>query len=597
MGTTTQAAPTVCAHFEGTAELFAPNAALRALDGGEWSWHEYRERVRETAAGLAGLGLRRGDVMACWLGNRPEFHIADTAAIHLGAASFSIYETSAIEHAKHVVADSSARILVTDAACVEAAIAVRESGETELEHVVCVEGAAPEALGWDELLDAAPRRFNFERVWRSVTPSDLATVIYTPGTTGPPKGVELTHANISAQTLSLSERLGLPGGLRAVSFMPMAQIAGRLCAHYLPMFHGWEVNCCPDAHQLPATIRSVRPGYLFSPPRVWEELRAHLLATVDEPARAELTEAVERVRSEGVPLDGPAQAAARASVGLGELAVAVVGVAPCARGLIEFWYACGVALRELYGMSETTGAATVAAPRETRIGSAGTPLPSCEVRLADDGEICVRGPVVTRGYRNLPARTAQARDDDGWWHSGDIGQFDERGHLRVVDRIDELIVSSTGAQMSPAGIEATLSADASLVAQACVIGDSRPFNVALLTLDPDGLRTFIETRGIRAFRPTHHRDVIEAVGEEVSRANARLSGVEQIKRFALLAGEWLPDGDELTATLTLKRRQIGQKYAATIAALYDGSSGFVPHSQDRTPRLVIGSIQDPQHGR
>ena len=465
------------------------------------SWQEYRDRVHQTAAGLAGLGLARGDVMACWLGNRPEFHVADTAAMHLGAASFSIYETSSIERAKHVVADSAARILVTDAAYVEHAIAVRESGETALEHVVCVEGAAPEALGWDELLDAAPRRFDFEAAWRSVAPSDLATVIYTPGTTGPPKGVELTHANISAQTLSLRERLGLPEGLRAVSLMPMAHIAGRLCAHYLPMFHGWEVNCCSDAGDLAATLRAVQPGYFFSPPRIWEKLRTQLLAAVGESERAELTEAIERVRSEGAPLDGPVQATARAGVGFGELAVAVVGAAPCAPGLIEFWYACGVALCELYGMSETTGAATVAAPREVRIGTAGPPLPACEVRLSDDGEICLRGPVVTRGYRNLPARTAQALDDEGWWHSGDVGEFDEHGHLRVVGRIEELILSSAGAQMSPARIEATLKADAPLIGQVCVIGDARPFNVALLTLDPDELRAFTESRGIRTVAP------------------------------------------------------------------------------------------------
>jgi long-chain acyl-CoA synthetase len=577
VGTTIQAAPTVCAQFEDTAQQCASNVALRTLDGYRCSWHEYRDRVQQAAAGLAGLGLGHGDVMACWLGSRPEFHVADTAAMHLGAASFSIYETSAIEHAKHVVADSAARILVTDAAYVEHAIAVRESGETALEHVVCVEGAAPEALGWDELLDAAPRRFDFEAAWRSVAPSDLATVIYTPGTMGPPKGVELTHANISAQTLSLSERLGLPDGLRALSLMPMAHIAGRLCAHYLPMFHGWEVTCSPDGGDLPATLRAVQPGYFFSPPRIWAKLRTQLLAEVDESGRAELTAAIERVRGEGLPLDGPVQAAARAGVGFAELVVAVVGAAPCAPGLIEFWYACGVALCELYGLSETTGAATVAAPRDVRIGTAGPPLPACDVRVSDDGEICLRGPVVTRGYRNLPARTAQALDGEGWWHSGDIGEFDEHGHLRVVDRIEELIVSANGAHMSPARIEATLKAEALLVAQACVIGDARPFAVALLTLDHDELRAFTEARGIRTVRPTHHRDVIEAVGEDVSRANERLPRAEQIRRFALLAGEWLPDGDELTPTMRLKRHQIAHKYATTIAALYDGSAGFVTH--------------------
>jgi long-subunit acyl-CoA synthetase (AMP-forming) len=577
MGTTTRAASTVCARFEDTAGRRATDTALRTLDGRECTWHEYRARVRDTAAGLAGLGLGRGDVIACWLGNRPEFHVADTAALHLGAASVSIYETSAIEGARHVVADSAARIIVTDAPYVERAIAVRDSGQTALEHVVCVEGAAPEALGWDELLDAAPRRFDFEAAWRAVDPSDLATVVYTPGTAAPPKGVELTHANISAQTLSLSERLGLTDPLRAASLQPMAHIAERLCAHYLPLFHGWEVTCCGDPGELAAMLRAVRPGYFCAPPRIWDKLRTRVLAASEESTRAELREAIERVRAEGVLRDGPAQAYARAAVGLDELAVAVVGGAPCTSDLIEFWHACGIALCELYGTSEVTGAATVAAPHEIRIGTAGPPLSGCEVRLADDGEICLRGPVLSRGYRNLPESTAKARDDEGWWHSGDVGEFDEHGRLRVVGRVEELIVSAAGASMSPASIEAALTAEASLIGQACVVGNARPFNVALLTLDPDQLRAFAEVRGILAHRATHHREVIEAVGEEVSRTNARLSSVERIKRFALLGEQWLPGGDELTPTMGLKRSQIAQRYATTIAALYDGSAGFVAH--------------------
>jgi long-subunit acyl-CoA synthetase (AMP-forming) len=342
------------------------------------------------------------------------------------------------------------------------------------------------------------------------------------------------------------------------------------------MFHGWEVSCCADPAELPAAIRAVRPGYFFSPPRIWEKLRAQLLAEIDESARAELNEAIDRVRSERMPQDGPVQAAARAGVGFGELAVAVVGTAPCAPQLIEFWHACGVALSELYGMTETTGATAVAAPHEVRIGSVGPPLPACDVQLTDDGEICVRGPVVGRGYRNMPARTGAARDDEGWWHSGDVGEFDPDGYLRVVGRSEELIVGSAGASMSPAMIEAIVTTDAPLIGHVCVIGDARPFNVALLTLDPDRLHAFTKARGIRTVRPTRHRKVIQAVADEISRANARLSSAEQIKRFALLADKWLP-GDELTPTMKLKRGQIERKYAVTIEALYDGSAGFVTH--------------------
>jgi long-chain acyl-CoA synthetase len=564
----------ICAWFEDTAQRHADDVALRTLSGQECTWGTYHQQVREAAAGLAGLGLGRGDVLACWLTNRPEFHVADAAAIHLGAASFSIYSTFTVERAKHVTADAGARILITEPTYAEQAIALRESRETPLDHIVCVEGDAPEALGWDELLDAAPANFDFESAWRAVQPEDLATLIYTSGTTGRPKGVELTHANISAQTLALSDRLGLTEGIRAVSFLPMAHIAERLSTHYFPMFHGWQVTCCPNAREVAAAIAAVRPAYFFSPPSVWEKLRRDIYASADDAERAAIVAAIEIVRGGGGVLDGPLQAAARAKVGFDELAVAVVGAAPCPPAVIEFWHACGVPLSELYGMSETTGVATVAGPDDIRIGTVGPPLPVCEVRLAEEGEICVRGPVVTRRYRNLPEETTRTLDDDGWLRSGDVGELDDDGHVRVVDRLEELIVSAAGKTMSPANIEATLKSDASLVGQACAIGDARPFNVALLTLDPDRARAFAEAHSIRTTHLAQHRKVVEAVREDVARGNARLARVERIKRFAVLPEEWMPDGDELTPTMKLKRRPIAEKYAEMIEGLYKGSSGF-----------------------
>jgi long-chain acyl-CoA synthetase len=571
---TMRATESICARFGDTARAYAGAPALRDLAGEGVTWARYYDRVQEAAAGLAGLGLGRGDVLACWLSNRPEFHVADAAAMHLGAASFSVYNTFTIEQAKHVTADAGARIMVTEPAYVEQAIAVRESGETALVHIVCVEGDAPEALGWDELLDAAPGDFDFEAAWRAVEPSDLAALIYTSGTTGPCKGVELTHANIAAQTLALAERLDLPEAVRVVSFLPMAHIAERLCTHYFPMFLGWQVTCCPDATEVAAALAAVRPGYFFSPPRIWEKLRATIYAAADEGTRTAIAAAIDRVRAGSGPQDGPVQAATRARVGLDALAVALVGAAPSPPELIEFWHACGVPLSELYGMSETTGAATVAAPGAVRIGTVGPPLPVCEVRLSEQNEIWLRGPVVARGYRNLDQLSTEAIDEDGWLRSGDIGQFDADGHLRIVDRIKELIISPAGLNMSPANIEATLKSEASLVGQVCVIGDGRPFNVALLTLDPDGAGAFAQRRSIMDTQIAGHRQVIQAVRTEVERANARLADVERIHRFALLDDEWPPDGQELTPTMGLRRGLIAEKYAATIEGLYDGSCGI-----------------------
>ncbi|MGI8864906.1 MAG: AMP-dependent synthetase/ligase [Solirubrobacteraceae bacterium] len=574
MAITAPVLESICERFARTARARGDELALCNPGGEEITWSRYRARVREAAAGLAGLGLGRGDVLACWLSNRLEFHVADAAAMHVGATSFSIYNTFTVEQAKHVTADAGARILVTEPAFADRAIAVRASGDTALVHIVCVEGGEPEALGWDELLDAAPAHFNFEATWRAVQPSDLATLIYTSGTTGPPKGVELTHANIAAQTIALAERLELPEASRVVSFLPMAHIAERLCTHYFPMFLGWEVTCCPDAREVTSAIAAVRPGYFFSPPRIWEKLRAAVCADADADTRAALELAIDRVRSGDGPQDGAVQAAIRERIGFDALEVAIVGAAPSAPELIEFWHACGVPLSELYGMSETTGVATVAGPGAVRVGTVGPPLPVCDVRLSATGEILMRGPVLMRGYRNLPGETAEAFDADGWLRSGDIGALDSDGHLRIVDRIKDLIINAAGKNMSPANIEAILRADASLVGQACAVGDGRPFNVALLTLDPDGAWAFARQSGIEGPGLAGHRKVLEAVREEVRRANGRLARVEQIKRFALLGDEWLPDSEELTPTMKLKRRPIHAKYAATIAGLYDGSCGI-----------------------
>jgi long-subunit acyl-CoA synthetase (AMP-forming) len=564
MATTEVGTTTICGRFQATAAEHAGAPALRTR-GGEiaWNWGEYAARVREAAGALHALGLRRGDTMACWLTNRPEFHVADAGAMHLGVASFSVYQTFTVEQAEHVIGDAGSRVLVTEAAFLERALAVRENGRTAVEHVIVVDSDAPEALGWDELLDGAGREgddtgFDFEATWRAVTGDDLATLIYTSGTTGPPKGVELTHANVIAEVETLDRRLGFPPGARAVSFLPMAHIAERMCTHYFPMLAAFDVTCCPVPAEVAGYLPEVRPGFFFSPPRLWEKLRAAVLGQADDATRAELDAAVERVLAGEGPQDGPLQQAIRAKLGFDALEVGIVGAAPCPGEVIAFFHALGVPLSEIYGMSETTGAATIAAMDQVRIGTVGPALDGCEVKLGEGGEVLMRGPMIMRGYRNLPERTAEAIDPDGWLHSGDVGRFDDDGHLRIVDRIKELIINAAGKNMSPANIEATLKSAGPLIGQACVIGDRRPYNVALLVLDPD------TAGGLDPRDPA----VVARVQAEVDAANEKLARVEQIKRFAILREEWIPGGDELTPTMKLKRRPVAEKYAAEIEALY-----------------------------
>jgi long-subunit acyl-CoA synthetase (AMP-forming) len=525
--TTIQAVATLGDALFTTASARPDAPALQTLDGAtRWTWREYADRAAATAAGLAGLGVRRGDTVALWLTNRPAFHVADTAAVLLGAAPFSVYPSFTVEQAEHVIGDAGSRVLVTEPAFLELALAVRDRRRTRLELIVLADGAHPRALSWEELLDAAPAGHDVRAAAAAVAPDDLATLIYTSGTTGPPKGVELTHANLVAQMLGLRDALGLGEGWRCVSWLPMAHIAERLCTHYIPMLLGWSVTCLAEPAGIAVALPAVRPQFFFSPPRLWEKLR---------------TAAVAR--------DLPV-----ATLGLDEVRVAVVGAAPCPTEVVEYWTAAGLPLCEVYGMSETTGVATVNAPHDVRPGTVGLPLPGVEVRLADDGEILMRGPVVMRGYRHRPDATAEALDAGGWLHSGDVGVFDADGRLRIVDRIKELIINAAGKNMSPANIEATVKSAGSAIGCVCTIGDGRPYNVALVTVDPAAAEALA--------------DPAAEVAAQIARANERLARVEQIKKFTLIDGEWAPGGDELTPTMKLRRRPISAKYVAEIEALY-----------------------------
>ena len=545
---------TVGQAFQATASAFAGAPALRTSDGAvAIDWDGYAQRVREVAAGLAGLGLQRGDTVACWLSNRPEFHIADAAAMHLGAASFSVYPTYTAEQGEHVIGDAGARILITEPQFLEQALAVRDAGRTAVGPVVVLDDSADAGtLEWAELPGCAEPGFDFEARAAAVQPDDLLTLIYTSGTTGPPKGVQITHRNVMALLASLSDRLGLPDGIRAISWLPMAHVAERLCTHYFPIVHGWSVTTCPNPKAIASLISEVRPEFFFSPPRLWEKLRAGVLAA-----------------SGDVP-EGDAAAAALRAIGFDALRVAIVGAAPCPPEVVRFWHALGVRLCEVYGMSETTGVATVNPPDAVRIGTVGPPLPNVEVRLGEADEVLVRGANVMRGYRNLPEKTAEALDAEGWLHTGDVGAFDDAGYLKIVDRIKEIIISAAGKNMSPANIEAELKTSGRLIGQACCIGDARPYNVALITLDPDAAAAFAAGHGIAPEAAATHDVVRAEVAAEVEAANTRLARVEQVRKFAILPEDWVPDGDELTPTMKLKRGAITAKYTREIEAMYAG---------------------------
>src|SRR5215213_5941767 len=554
-------ASTVAEAFQATAAAHPERVALRTKgDELSMTWAEYADKVRATAAGLAGLGLSRGQNMALLLTNRPEFHWFDAAALHLGATPFSLYNTYTPEQIQYQLNDAQARILVT-----EEAFAERARGLEGIDHLIVVEEGGVE--------EHAPEGFDFEAAWRAVKPEDLLTLIYTSGTTGPPKGVQLTHANLVAGINGFDQIIRFPDEGKVISWLPMAHIAERASSHYLPMFVGFSTTCCPDPRQVAAYLPEVRPSWFFAVPRIWEKLKAAIEGGIEAEHDTERKQAtrwalgvgLRRVRGEDVgeeyeKADALVLSKIRERLGLDEVESVNVGAAPTPPEVIEFFHAIGIPLAELWGMSETAGYGACNPPEKIKIGTVGPAAPGAEIKLADDGEVLIRGPFVMTGYRNDPEKTRETIDEDGWLHTGDIGELDEDGYLTLVDRKKELIISAGGKNMSPANIEAKLKASSPVIGQAIAIGDAKPYNVALITLDPDVAP---------AFEQQHGRDALLAEVERgIESANEQLARVEQIKKFKLLDEDWQPGGDELTPTMKLKRKPIHEKYASEIDALY-----------------------------
>jgi long-subunit acyl-CoA synthetase (AMP-forming) len=574
-------ASTMCEAFQITAEEWGDNPALRLKDTDyEASWSDYAETVRKRAAGLAALGVKRGDTVGFMLVNRPALHLTDCAAMHLGATCFSVYNTSSPEQVEYVVGNAGNKVLVTEQAFLDTVLAVREQVE-DLEHVVVIDGEAPEGtISVGELEAMGDPGFDFEAAWRAVEPDDVLCLIYTSGTTGPPKGVQLTHANMIGVWRACDQVREVKPGGRGISFLPSAHIADRWAALYAQMIFGTTIHCCPNPREMVAYSIEVKPTVWGGVPRIWEKLKAALeagIAAEQDPAKRKAVEQAMEVGRRrvsaymdgGVPDELQAEwdradeqvfSKIRGMLGLDEVESFVVGAAPTPPEVLEFFLAIGIEICETWGMSETTAIATLNPPGRIRVGTVGPPIPGTEVKLAEDGEVMVRGPQVMKGYRDMPEKTAEALSDDGWILTGDIGEFDEAGYLRIVDRKKELIINAAGKNMSPANIEAKLKAASTLIAQAVAIGDNRPYNVALLVLDAETLAA----RGASA----DDSAVAEEIATAVEAANARLSRVEQIKRYEVLAGEWLPGGEELTPTMKLKRRPIERKYEDRIEALY-----------------------------
>ncbi len=511
--------PSIPAVFQATVARCPDRVALRTIDDSErLTWGEYATEVARVGRGLAGLGVGRGSTVAMLLSNRPAFHIVDAAVLHLGAICLSIYATLPSEDIAWVMRDAGADVVVTESALLQRVFAADVAAE-----VVLVDGEAPGTIPLAHL-DGSP---DVDSAWRQIEPDDVAVIVYTSGTTGTPKGVELSHRAVLGNTQGLNHAIGTMDGARVVSYLPMAHIAERQLSHYRAMALGFEVTTCPEPRAMPEHLLAVRPHYFFGPPRM-----------------------LAKFRSAASGLEGPLLK----HFGLDEVAVAMTGSAPVPPELTQFWLDAGLSLVEAWGITECGAFGAFGRRGSYRVGTCGPALPGIELRLATDGEILMRSPWLMSGYRNRPDATAEAIDPQGWLHTGDVGEFDD-GHLRIIDRKKEIIINAGGKNMSPAHIEARIKESDPLIGEVCVIGNDRPYIVALVVPDPEAAAKFTG-------------DVRTAIATAVDRANGRLARVEQIKRFHIVESPWLPGGDEVTPTMKLKRRVIDRKYAATIDALY-----------------------------
>jgi long-chain acyl-CoA synthetase len=558
--TTTEARDTLPARFLANVAARPDAVALRArhADGSyrEWTYRDYAGAVARCAAGLRARGFGPGQRLVMMLRNRPEFHVLDMAVYFCGGTAVSIYNSSSAEQIAYLLGHSRATIAVADDAGFLARFLEARARLPHLRTLCLLDGAPPDGvLGWEALLDHAP--LDLEAASHAAEPSGLCTLIYTSGTTGPPKAVMLTHHNV-VWTLDTVERMLAPhprfargfAGVRVLSYLPMAHVAERVWSHYWPALGGQVVTCCPDASKLALYLREVRPEMMFGVPRVWEKLHAAVQAAAEQdPARV------------------------RAMLGLDATLIALTGAAPISRELEQWFRAIGVPLTSIYGLSETSGPMTWS-PFDGKPGRVGAALPGTEVKLAEDGEVLCRGQNLFAGYLDAAEQTAAALDADGWLHTGDIGTLDADGQLSVVDRKKELIITAGGKNVSPANLEAALKT-VPLVAQACAIGDGRPYVSALLVLDPDAAAAWAERHGAGAATLrdlSRHPALVAEVERGVERVMQRFNRAEQVKRVAILGTDWLPDSEELTPTSKLKRRAILAKYHAEIDALYASAS-------------------------
>jgi long-chain acyl-CoA synthetase len=569
--------------------------ALRWLDdSGEWQSLDYdglADKVARAAAALAALGVGPGDRVVLMMRNIPEFHWLDLAALFLRATPVSIYNSSSAEQVAFLAGHCEAKMAIVEDERFLSRFAEVRGELPSLSEIIVLSPPEdlPEGALTASVLDADP--LDLVSAAAKTEAGDLATIIYTSGTTGNPKGVMLSNYNICWTMESLVRSFEWSrddmAGKKVVSYLPMAHIAERMVSHYSMVMNALEVSTCPETSQLTTYLGAVRPNIIFGVPRVWEKLHAGITAAIGaDPEKAQkFAEAIDAAgpirekmtwdlaTDEEIAtyqfLDDVAFSTVRQLVGLDECEMAVSGAAPIPASLLQWFRTIGLPLAEIYGMSENSGPMSFDRTK-VKPGWVGRAMPGSELRIFPDGEVCCRGGHVFQGYVNAPDKTAEAIDEDGWLHSGDIGEIDDDGYLRIVDRKKELIITAGGKNISPANLEAALKT-VPLIGQAAVIGDNRPFVSALVVVDSEVAPVWAAQHGIEftdidefARNPA----VVEAIDAGVAEAMEPFNKAERVKKVKILTEEWMPDSELLTPTSKLKRRGILSRYSKEIEGIY-----------------------------
>ncbi len=584
---------TVLEILEATARAHADRLAMARKRGGVWektTWRQYRDAVRQAARALVASGVEPGRGVVILAFNRPEWYVANLAAIAVGARPAGIYTNSTPEQCRYIAEHAEAAVAVVENRESLARLEGAGGRPRGLKAIVLMDGsmAEPGVLGWADFLALGQPSHDaeVERRIAAAKGADVATLIYTSGTTGTPKAVMLTQRNLAFIAEKAGEILPVGAGDRLISYLPLSHIAEQVVSHLLSLATGASVYFAESLEKLPENLREVRPHLFLGVPRVWEKIQAGI-----QGAGAQASPLRRRVAAwargvglaggyadqEGRPrpwsyglADRLVFSKVRERLGFDAARMLVVSAAPIAKETLDYFQSLALPIMEVYGMSECTGPTTMSVPKRYRLGRAGYAIPGTELKVAEDGEILMRGPHVFRGYYKNDAATRETVDAEGFIHSGDVGEIDADGFLRVTDRKKELLITSGGKNIAPQHLEGKLKQIAA-VSQAVAIGDRRAYVVALLTLDPARLAAEAEKAGSPARTPEDAArcPVFKAYLEkQVDEINKGLARYESIKKIALLPKELSVETGELTPTLKLKRRVIHERHKDTIEALY-----------------------------